>query len=125
MHGGMSTGPRTPEGPARSRRAAWIHGLHGGGAGGARTATGGVSRTPGTPPLARSGGLPLPENRWKRASAVSNAEGTSSVPASQRQICIVDEIVHVVVLPVAQLLDTGLPFASNVVVHVTPDVVEL
>jgi hypothetical protein len=28
MHGGMSTGPRTPEGLARSRRARWKHGLY-------------------------------------------------------------------------------------------------
>jgi hypothetical protein len=28
MHGGASTGPRTPEGLARSRRANWKHGLH-------------------------------------------------------------------------------------------------
>jgi hypothetical protein len=26
MHGGKSTGPRTPEGLARSRRANWKHG---------------------------------------------------------------------------------------------------
>jgi len=26
LHGGLSTGPRTPEGLARSRRARWIHG---------------------------------------------------------------------------------------------------
>ena len=26
MHGGRSTGPRTPEGLARSRRARWVHG---------------------------------------------------------------------------------------------------
>lgn len=26
MHGGVSTGPRTPEGLERSRRARWIHG---------------------------------------------------------------------------------------------------
>ena len=28
MHGGASTGPRTPEGLARSRRARWKHGLY-------------------------------------------------------------------------------------------------
>jgi hypothetical protein len=28
MHGGMSTGPRTPEVLARSRRARWKHGLY-------------------------------------------------------------------------------------------------
>jgi hypothetical protein len=28
MHGGPSTGPRTPEGLERSRRAAWIHGRY-------------------------------------------------------------------------------------------------
>jgi len=28
MHGGMSTGPRTPEGLERSRRARWVHGRH-------------------------------------------------------------------------------------------------
>jgi len=28
MHGGKSTGPRTPEGLARSRRANWKHGLY-------------------------------------------------------------------------------------------------
>jgi hypothetical protein len=28
MHGGSSTGPRTPEGLARSRRAHWKHGLY-------------------------------------------------------------------------------------------------
>src|ERR1022692_1003755 len=28
MHGGASTGPRTPEGLARSRRANWKHGLY-------------------------------------------------------------------------------------------------
>ena len=28
MHGGSSTGPRTPEGLARSRRARWKHGLY-------------------------------------------------------------------------------------------------
>jgi hypothetical protein len=28
MHGGLSTGPRTPEGLARSRRAHWIHGRY-------------------------------------------------------------------------------------------------
>jgi hypothetical protein len=28
MHGGLSTGPRTPEGLARSRKARWIHGLY-------------------------------------------------------------------------------------------------
>jgi hypothetical protein len=28
MHGGMSKGPRTPEGLARSRRARWIHGRY-------------------------------------------------------------------------------------------------
>jgi hypothetical protein len=28
MHGGGSTGPRTPEGLARSRRANWKHGLY-------------------------------------------------------------------------------------------------
>lgn len=28
MHGGGSTGPRTPEGLARSRRARWKHGLY-------------------------------------------------------------------------------------------------
>lgn len=28
MHGGLSTGPRTPEGLARSRRARWIHGRY-------------------------------------------------------------------------------------------------
>ena len=28
MHGGPSTGPRTPEGLERSRRARWIHGLY-------------------------------------------------------------------------------------------------
>jgi hypothetical protein len=28
MHGGPSTGPRTPEGLARSRRARWKHGLY-------------------------------------------------------------------------------------------------
>ena len=27
MHGGLSTGPRTPEGLARSKRARWKHGL--------------------------------------------------------------------------------------------------
>ena len=26
MHGGLSTGPRTPEGLERSRRARWVHG---------------------------------------------------------------------------------------------------
>jgi hypothetical protein len=26
MHGGMSTGPKTPEGLERSRRARWVHG---------------------------------------------------------------------------------------------------
>lgn len=26
VHGGPSTGPRTPEGLARSRRARWVHG---------------------------------------------------------------------------------------------------
>jgi len=26
MHGGMSTGPRTPEGKERSRKASWKHG---------------------------------------------------------------------------------------------------
>jgi hypothetical protein len=30
MHGGASTGPRTPEGLARSRRARWKHGLYSG-----------------------------------------------------------------------------------------------
>ena len=28
MHGGASTGPRTPEGLARSRRSRWKHGLY-------------------------------------------------------------------------------------------------
>ena len=28
MHGGKSTGPRTPEGLARSCRAAWKHGFY-------------------------------------------------------------------------------------------------
>jgi hypothetical protein len=28
MHGGKSTGPRTPEGLARSRRAGWKHGFY-------------------------------------------------------------------------------------------------
>jgi len=28
MHGGASTGPRTPEGLARSRRARWKHGRY-------------------------------------------------------------------------------------------------
>jgi hypothetical protein len=28
MHGGASTGPRTPEGLARSRKANWKHGLY-------------------------------------------------------------------------------------------------
>jgi hypothetical protein len=28
MHGGMSTGPRTPEGLERSRRARWKHGVY-------------------------------------------------------------------------------------------------
>jgi hypothetical protein len=28
MHGGMSTGPRTPEGLERSRRARWKHGAY-------------------------------------------------------------------------------------------------
>jgi hypothetical protein len=28
MHGGLSTGPRTPEGLERSRRARWVHGRH-------------------------------------------------------------------------------------------------
>ena len=28
MHGGLSTGPRTPEGLARSRRARWKHGAY-------------------------------------------------------------------------------------------------
>jgi hypothetical protein len=28
MHGGTSTGPRTPEGLARSRRSRWKHGLY-------------------------------------------------------------------------------------------------
>jgi hypothetical protein len=28
MHGGVSTGPRTPEGLARSRRARWKHGRY-------------------------------------------------------------------------------------------------
>ena len=28
MHGGKSTGPRTPEGLERSRKARWIHGLY-------------------------------------------------------------------------------------------------
>jgi hypothetical protein len=28
MHGGASTGPRTPEGLERSRRACWIHGRY-------------------------------------------------------------------------------------------------
>jgi hypothetical protein len=28
MHGGASTGPRTPEGLARSRHARWKHGLY-------------------------------------------------------------------------------------------------
>jgi hypothetical protein len=28
MHGGASTGPRTPEGLARSKRAAWKHGRY-------------------------------------------------------------------------------------------------
>ena len=28
MHGGVSTGPRTAEGLARSRRARWKHGLY-------------------------------------------------------------------------------------------------
>jgi hypothetical protein len=28
MHGGMSTGPRTPEGLERSRRANWKHGAY-------------------------------------------------------------------------------------------------
>jgi hypothetical protein len=28
MHGGLSTGPRTPEGLERSRKARWQHGLH-------------------------------------------------------------------------------------------------
>ena len=28
MHGGTSTGPRTPEGLARSKRANWKHGLY-------------------------------------------------------------------------------------------------
>jgi hypothetical protein len=28
MHGGRSTGPRTPEGLERSRRARWIHGRY-------------------------------------------------------------------------------------------------
>jgi hypothetical protein len=28
MHGGMSTGPRTPEGLARSRKANWKHGRY-------------------------------------------------------------------------------------------------
>jgi hypothetical protein len=28
MHGGTSTGPRTPEGLARSKRAAWKHGRY-------------------------------------------------------------------------------------------------
>jgi hypothetical protein len=28
MHGGLSTGPRTPEGLERSRRARWKHGLY-------------------------------------------------------------------------------------------------
>lgn len=28
LHGGLSTGPRTPEGLARSRRARWIHGRY-------------------------------------------------------------------------------------------------
>ena len=28
MHGGTSTGPRTPEGLERSRKARWIHGWH-------------------------------------------------------------------------------------------------
>ena len=28
LHGGLSTGPRTPEGLARSRRANWKHGLY-------------------------------------------------------------------------------------------------
>lgn len=28
MHGGLSTGPRTEEGLARSRRARWIHGRY-------------------------------------------------------------------------------------------------
>jgi hypothetical protein len=28
MHGGLSTGPRTPEGVARSRRANWKHGWY-------------------------------------------------------------------------------------------------
>jgi hypothetical protein len=28
MHGGKSTGPRTPEGLERSRKARWIHGWY-------------------------------------------------------------------------------------------------
>jgi hypothetical protein len=28
MHGGMSTGPRTPEGLQRSRKARWVHGAY-------------------------------------------------------------------------------------------------
>jgi hypothetical protein len=28
MHGGLSTGPRTPEGLERSRRARWKHGMY-------------------------------------------------------------------------------------------------
>ena len=28
MHGGLSTGPRTPEGLERSRKARWIHGWY-------------------------------------------------------------------------------------------------
>jgi hypothetical protein len=28
MHGGLSTGPRTPEGLERSRKARWIHGRY-------------------------------------------------------------------------------------------------
>ena len=28
MHGGMSTGPRTPEGLERSRKARWVHGFY-------------------------------------------------------------------------------------------------
>ena len=32
LHGGKSTGPRTPEGLARSRRASWEHGFFSAGA---------------------------------------------------------------------------------------------